>query len=111
MNWLHRLRAKFMKAQILQTRFDLVNEASNEGLWDMSVIAGDPINPGNEFWWSNQFRIMLSYNDEKDFPNVLDSWSSKLHPEDKERVLKAFGAHLTDYTGRISLQCGIQTAD
>ena len=101
MKWLHRLRAQVMKAQTLQTRFDLVNEASNEGLWDMSVIAGDPINPYNEFWWSNQFRKMLGYNDEKDFPNVLDSWASRLHPDDKEWVLKAFAAHLTDTTGRV----------
>ena len=45
MKWLHRLHSRVMKAHTLQTRFDLVNEASNEGLWDMSVIAGDPINP------------------------------------------------------------------
>ena len=101
MKWLHRLYARLMKAQTLQTRFDLVNEASNEGLWDMSVIAGDPINPYNEFWWSNQFRKMLGYNNESDFPNVLDSWASKLHPEDKEWVLQAFAAHLNDHTGRI----------
>ena len=101
MKWLHRLYARLMKAQTLQTRFDLVNEASNEGLWDMSVIAGDPINPYNEFWWSNQFRKMLGYTNESDFPNVLDSWASRLHPEDKERVLQAFAAHLNDHTGRI----------
>ena len=33
-------------------------------------------------------------------PTLLDSWASRLHPEEKDGVLQAFGAHLTDYTGR-----------
>jgi PAS domain S-box-containing protein len=82
------------------TRFELINEASSVGLWDMTVIAGDPVNPKNEFWWSQQFRQMLGYTDEKDFPNILDSWASRLHPNDKERVLTAFAAHLNDRSGR-----------
>ena len=101
MKWLHRLYVGLTKAQTLQTRFDLVNEASNEGLWDMSVIAGDPINPDNKFWWSNQFRKMLGYTDENDFPDVLDSWASRLHPDDRDWVLEAFGSHLNDRTGQI----------
>jgi PAS domain-containing protein len=100
MNWLSNLTGGFRRLQTLQTRFELVNSASNDGLWDMSVIAGDPINPKNEFWWSDQFRKLLGYKDEKDFPNVLNSWASLLHADDKDWVLKAFGAHLTDYTGR-----------
>ena len=81
-------------------RSDLINEAAGVGLWDMSVIAGDPINPKNEFWWSPQFRHMLGFQDERDFPNVLDSWASRLHPRDKDITLTAFAAHLNDRTGK-----------
>jgi PAS domain S-box-containing protein len=84
----------------LQVRFDLMTDAANIGLWDMSVIAGDPVNPNNEFWWSDHFRRMLGYTDERDFPNVLDSWASRLHPEDHDWVLNAFASHLTDRSGR-----------
>lgn len=84
----------------IQIRLDLLIQASNIGLWDMSVIAGDPVNPSNEFWWSNHFRRMLGFQDETDFPNVLDSWASRLHPDESEGVLAAFGAHLNDYSGR-----------
>jgi PAS domain S-box-containing protein len=81
-------------------RFELINQAANTGLWDMSVIAGDPVNPNNVFWWSDTFRKMLGYSNERDFPNVLDSWASRLHPNDKDWVIKAFAGHLTDLTGR-----------
>ncbi|MBM5573695.1 PAS domain-containing protein [Deefgea sp. CFH1-16] len=74
----------------LEKRFDLVNQASSEGLWDMSVVAGDPLNPANVFWWSPTFRRLLGFTDERDFPNVLGSWANLLHPEDKDTTLMAF---------------------
>jgi PAS domain S-box-containing protein len=83
----------------LRNRFDLLNRATSDGLWDMEVVAGDPVNPNNAFWWSDQFRHLLGYTNEADFPNVLDSWASRLHPDDLDRTLAAFGAHLTDRTG------------
>ena len=82
------------------TRGELINLASGVALWDMSVIAGDPVNPQNEFWWSPQFRQMLAFRDELDFPNVLDSWAARLHPRDKDRILTAFAAHLNDHSGK-----------
>ena len=85
---------------ITLTRFELGARMLNDGLWDMSVIAGDPLNPSNEFWWSEQFRNLLGFEGEHDFPNVLDSWASRLHPDDKDRALGAFAAHLTDTSGR-----------
>jgi len=81
------------------TRFELATEMLSDGLWDMEVIAGDPVNAANPFWWSNQFRYLLGYQDENDFPNVLDSWASRLHPEDRDRVVAAFKAHLIDRSG------------
>ncbi|OCS92911.1 methyl-accepting chemotaxis protein [Caryophanon latum] len=82
------------------TRYDLINEALIEAPWDMTVEQGDPINPKNAFWWSPQFRQTLGFNDEHDFPNVMSSWSDRLHPDDKERALQAFNDHLMDFSGR-----------
>lgn len=88
------------KTQELITRFQLANRASNVGLWDMTVIAGDPVNIDNVFTWTDEFRQMLGYSNEADFPNTLGSWSNKLHPDDAEWVINAFGAHLNDHSGR-----------
>jgi PAS domain S-box-containing protein len=82
-------------------KYKLTSDALGIALWDMDVVSGDPVNPNNKFTWSQEFRFMLGYSDEHDFPNILSSWSDKLHPEDKQRTLDAFAAHLNDYTGKI----------
>lgn len=82
------------------TRFELSLEMLSDGLWDMEVVAGDPVNPMNAFWWSNQLRRLLGYETVEEFPDVLESWVSKVHPEDKKQVLDAFTGHLGDRSGR-----------
>lgn len=93
------LRETEQAARAHEVRFDLVNRASSEGLWDMEVVAGDPVNPNNRFWWSQQLRNLLGFNDERDFPNVLASWADRLHPQDKPATLDAFARHLNDKSG------------
>lgn len=83
------------------TRFELSLEMLNDGLWDMEVVAGDPLNPVNAFWWSNQLRRLLGYETAEEFPDVLDSWASKVHPDDKRTVMDAFTQHLGDRKGLI----------
>ncbi|GAA2581725.1 hypothetical protein GCM10010435_68950 [Winogradskya consettensis] len=81
-------------------RFTLMTEAAGIGLWDMNVNAADPVNPNNAFQWSQEVRRMLGFRDESDFPNILSSWASRLHPDDAQRVVDAFLGHLNDRTGR-----------
>lgn len=82
-------------------RYELMLEAAGIGLWDMDVVAHDPVDPDNEFPWSREFRTMLGYHDERDVPDVLSSWACRLHPEDAQRTVDAFLGHLDDRTGRI----------
>lgn len=86
--------------EITSTRFELSREMVNDGVWDLAVVAGDPVNPKNAFWWSPQFRKLLGFTDTNEFPDVLESWASRLHPDDKDATMAAFVAHLTDKTGR-----------
>jgi len=81
-------------------KYKLTSDALGIALWDMDVVSGDLVNPNNKFTWSHELRHMLGFTDENDFPNLTHSWSDRLHPEDKERTLKAFAAHLNDYTGK-----------
>jgi len=92
-------RAKQLN-ELQLAKLNLVVKGTKIGLWDMEVIHDDPVNPNNTFTWSDEFRHMLGYTDEKDFPNLLSSWSDLLHPEDKERTLNAFAIHMLDTTGQ-----------
>jgi len=92
-------RAKELN-ELQLAKLNLVVKGTKIGLWDMEVVHDDPVNPNNTFTWSDEFRRMLGYTDEKDFPNLLSSWSDLLHPEDKERTLNAFANHMLDTTGK-----------
>ena len=81
-------------------KYKLTSDAMEVALWDMDVVGGDPVNPKNKFTWSQEFRHMLGFSGEHDFPNILSSWSDRLHPEDKENTINAFAAHLNDHSGR-----------
>jgi PAS domain S-box-containing protein len=78
----------------------LTQNAMNIGLWDMEVRSSDPVNFGNRIEYSDEFRQMLGFSDESEFPNVLSSWSSRLHPEDRVSAVNSFSAHLNDYSGQ-----------
>lgn len=80
--------------------YSLMFDASNDGLWVMHVPKGEEIGVDTTFIWSQKFRDLLGYSDENDFPNVLGSWSQKLHPEDHDGVFAKFAASLGDKTGQ-----------
>lgn len=86
--------------QVTLTRFALSREMLSDGIWDLAVVAGDPLNPDNAFWWSPQLRRLLGFETEAEFPNVLKSWASRLHPDDAQATLAAFIAHLSDKSGK-----------
>ncbi len=88
------------KLEVETQRHDAIDSTLSEGSWSMNVVGRDPSNPNNAFWWSQQFRNLLGYRDESDFPNVLNSWSDSLHPDDKQAALDAFNRHVSDYSGR-----------
>jgi len=94
------LKILLFENELQLLKHNLMVKATKIGLWDMEIKKDDPVNPQNTFIWSDEFRKMLGFTDESDFPNILCSWSNRLHPDDKDRTLAAFAKHLTDPTGR-----------
>lgn len=74
-----------------------IHEMLGSGKWTMDF---DEKGVMSRVYWSDEFRRMLGYQSVEDFPDVLESWSSLLHPDDRERVLKAYNETISDYTGQ-----------
>jgi PAS domain S-box-containing protein len=81
-------------------RMALINKAAGIGLWDMEIIRDDPMNIKNLITYSNEFRAILGYTDENDFPDVIGSFNDCLHPDDFQMVTNALTAHIADTTGK-----------
>ncbi|MFB9947490.1 PAS domain-containing methyl-accepting chemotaxis protein [Rhizobium puerariae] len=80
-------------------RSRILDEASGIGLWDAVLHKGDAMHVESRWTWSAEFRRLIGYNDEKSFPNVVQSWSERLHPDDVAATFAAFGKTVTDRSG------------
>ncbi len=77
-----------------EERFELAVRGSTDGLWDGRPLDGAPWHsPHTPVWWSPRVREMLGVT-EQEFPDMLESWTSRLHPDDKPRVFEALTAHI-----------------
>ena len=76
---------------------DTIHEMLGSGKWTMDF---DEAGVMTQVTWSDEFRRMLGYQGRDDFPDVLESWSDLLHPDDRERVLQEFNDTISDYTGQ-----------
>ena len=89
--------ALYAQLQNEAASLDTIHEMLGSGKWTMDFDESGNMTCIN---WSDEFRRMLGYHDVEDFPNVLESWSNLLHPDDKEAVLKEFTETINDYSGK-----------
>ena len=61
-------------------RFELVAKATQDAVWDWNLLS-------NERWWNEGFKKLFGYKQE-DIEPTVESWYSRLHPNDGERVIK-----------------------
>ncbi|ACF00663.1 methyl-accepting chemotaxis sensory transducer [Rhodopseudomonas palustris TIE-1] len=60
------------------------------GLWDAILYEGDAMHPKARWTWSSEFRRLCGYSSETEFPNIVQSWSDRLHPDDVAPTFAAF---------------------
>ncbi len=84
----------------VKERSNLLDEACGIGLWEAVLHEGDALHAKSIWTWSAEFRRLVGYTDVQSFPNVVQSWSDKLHPDDVAPTFAAFAAHLEDKTGK-----------
>ena len=95
----HRDLAQAALASNLERRSRLLDEACGIGLWDAFLVNGDSGHAESTWTWSGEMRRLLGFSDEASFPNVVSSWSDRVHPDDASAVSSAFGACIADKSG------------
>ena len=83
-----------------QRRQNAVEMMMLEGSWsmDLTKYAIDDVNSPMVF--NDQFKKILGYNpNSNEFPDIMQSWITKIHPEDVEGASEAMGRQLADPSG------------
>ena len=73
-----------------EERWELAVRGSNDGIFDLNILTGD-------IFFSRQWKAMLGYDDDE-ISNTHEEWYSRIHPDDRERVMSANQAHLEQKT-------------
>lgn len=91
-----------LEKQSSQTKdeYELMFNASQDGLWYMHYPKNAQIEQNTPFIWSDKFRAMLGFENLSDFPNELGSWGNRLHPDDYQKTFDIFAASLNDKSGQ-----------
>src|SRR5262245_47436019 len=74
-------------------RFEFAVRGANDGLWDAQPMGEPWYRPETKVWYSPRCKELLGFRDDE-FPNVLASWETRLHPDDKTRVFEALTEHI-----------------
>jgi chemotaxis protein methyltransferase CheR len=71
-----------------EERYLLALAGSTDGLWDWDLLS-------DTVFYSDRFRDILEYSSEE-FPGTIDSFRSRLHPEEAEAIWAAIERHLQE---------------
>ena len=61
-------------------RYEMAVRATRDAVWDWNIVTG-------RVWWNRQQYELLGYQPEAFVPS-FEAWSSRIHPEDRERLMR-----------------------
>lgn len=95
-----RVQERTKELSISEERFKTLSLATNDAIWDWDFAT-------NTVWWNEGFKKMFGYASDEIEPGV-ESWFSRIHLEDKDRVIKGIQEVITkgkkQWTGEYRLQ-------
>jgi PAS domain S-box-containing protein len=99
---IHQYRSQTEQMEFLLKRLEFAELSSDEGIWDMHIVNGDPFHPDSKVWLSQRYAELLGYTSPSDAGLVPTAagWVESLHPDDRAQAATAFQAHLGDKTGK-----------
>ncbi|MBN1393596.1 MAG: PAS domain-containing protein [Pirellulales bacterium] len=84
-------------------RFELAVRGSQDGLWDWDLES-------DEVFFSPRWKSIIGYEDHE-LANRLDEWASRLHPDERDRVLAANYAHINGTTSHYEYEYRLRHKD
>jgi PAS domain S-box-containing protein len=66
--------------RIAKERYDIVARVTNDAVWDWNIIT-------NDVHWGEGFQTLFGYDPTKEPPS-LELWDSRIHPDDRQRVIE-----------------------
>ena len=93
----HNTKLAYDKLNNETQAMQIIHSVLDSGPWTMEF---DENNQVTKCVWSETFRKLIGFDSEAEFPNMLESWSDRLHKGDKEYVLKAFWDTVNDTSGQ-----------
>src|SRR5262249_35622125 len=86
-----------------EARLRLAVHASNIGLWDWEI-------PSDHLYLSPEWKSQLGYRDDE-ISGRFEEWKSRLHPEDREKILPKVKAYLTNQNDSYEMECRLRHKD
>lgn len=103
-NW--DITAQKMSEQMLEEakeRFELAVEGSNDGIWDWDLLT-------NTLFLSSKWKEQIGYADHE-LPNEFTSFESRIHPDDKQRVISFVNEYLKGAATNYSIELRLRHKD
>lgn len=71
---------------------DILAMHAGIGVWDAIFYEGDFMHPKARWTFSSEFRRLCGFTTASEFPDVMQSWSERLHPDDAEAIFATFSS-------------------
>lgn len=85
--------------EVSMRRSGAVEKMMLEGSWSMDLTKYAIDDPSSPMVFSNQFKNILGFHDSNDFPDIMESWITRIHPDDVTAASDAMGKQLADVSG------------
>ena len=74
------------RLRLNEERWKLALEAAGDGVWDWDILTGSVV-------YSKRYKQLYGFS-EDEFGNNIEDWRTRIHPDDRPRVMTDIQAHL-----------------
>ncbi len=89
-------------------RYAAIDYVTTQGSFYIKLYRNTLKAPENEAWFSDPFRKQLGFLGETDFPNQLNQWLDRIHPEDLPGFLQEVNNCISQQNGLFETEYRIQ---